>query len=175
MDSIYHSRQARVNKFTGRTKKMLEVASRALNQNLRRQSTLTHRDSWSPPVSTVALTVCHCSLSIFRGKSTNLERTAAEEMRRRGQAKSSCLLRCRCLFAPTVSLHLSDLPARCCNYCAEHCEPTHVTLNIPINFKWWSLVHMCGNWCHILIRFALHHLKLIIARITSVIYKLTVL
>ena len=52
---------------------------------------------------------------------------------------------------------------------------TRVTLNIPINFKWWSLVHMCGNWCHILIRLALHHLKLIIARITSVIYKLTVL
>lgn len=53
-------------------------------------------------------------------------------------------------------------------------EETSVTLNIPINFKWWSLVHMCGNWCHILIRLALHHLKLIIARITSVIYKLTV-
>lgn len=51
---------------------------------------------------------------------------------------------------------------------------TSVTLDIPINFKWWSLVHMCGNWCHILIRLALHHLKLIIAQITSVIYKLTV-
>lgn len=49
-----------------------------------------------------------------------------------------------------------------------------VTLNIPINFKQQSLVHMCGNWCHILIRLALHHLKLIIARITNVIYRLTV-